>query len=145
MSQTISNKQLYVDIGMILKNGLRSITIGLAIAYAMQQEYNGFRHNTHFHSIYVTCIFVATMQSIVGIFVIFRNFFYRNILFMIELFVDFFSFAIAALIGSIATARCEMDTPVKPCYHALMRAPLIGCTVIGTLCFVIFTLTMLKK
>lgn len=140
-----TNKQLHVDVGTQFKTFLRAMTIGLAVAYALQQSNNGFQHNTHFRSIYVTCLFVAGCQTVLGFFVGARHLFSRNLLFMIELFLDFFSFAIATLIGSIATARCEQDSPVKPCFHAIMRAPLIGCTIVGTMSLFIFTLTLLRK
>ena len=139
------NKQLYVDLGTQLKTFLRAFTIGIALAMALQQLTNGFKNNTHFRSIYATCLFVAGCQTILAICVGCRHLIGRSVLFMIELFLDFFSFAIASLIGAIATARCESDSPVKPCYHAIMKAPLIGCAFVGSMCFLIFFLTLLRK
>ena len=142
---TAEKKQLYIDLGTSFKSLLRSITIAMAFSYALQQYTNGFQHNTHFKAIFVAGIFVCSVQTIVLFLTFVRHLIDRNLLFMLELFLDFFSFAIAGSIGSFATARCEFDTPVKPCYHAIMRAPLIGTTAVGTLLLLIFTLTLLKK
>jgi hypothetical protein len=139
------HKQLYIDVGTQIKTFLRGLTLTMSLSYALVAYYNGFQHNTHFRAVYSTCLFVAVLQTILILFGILRKYLETNLFFMFELFLDFFSFAISALIGSIATARCEFDSPVKPCYHSIMRAPIIGCTIVGTLSLVLFTLTMFKK
>jgi hypothetical protein len=147
----MSQKSLiYLDFGVTVKIFLRSIAISLSLCFALQSYFNGFHTNTHFKAIFATCLFVASLQVILAFVNHFKPWITRvlvdrHLLWMFEVFLDFFSLSIALLNGSIALNRCGSSTPVQPCYHTLMRLPLVGCTTVGSICLCIFVLTLMAK